>query len=88
MNQSMTQKAKRLFESLVEAKLIEPDFIGLYGNETWVSRGNRAYNIRDLSDEHLSNIVLKYMKKEQGVPQQFLMEQVRRLEEKEKQNVR
>jgi len=75
-----TQLAKQLYRSLRENNSIDIMFTGLWGN-IWVSDHNKAYRVRDLGFHHLSNIVTKYRKRGQQVPQMIWDEYDKKLKE-------
>lgn len=69
-----TRKAKDLYSELCNRGLMSPAFEGLMGDAVWISSGDRAYRLSDLSDGHLHNIAEKYRKKEELVPDCIALE--------------
>lgn len=55
---SKTQQAKRLYRELRDKGSFDLFFTGLYG-EIWISRHDKAYHVKDLGFDHLSNIIAK-----------------------------
>lgn len=75
---TMTQEAKEFRDMLVREGIVSIFFEGLMGDSVWMSSNRRAYRLKDLSDGHLSNIILKYYKNEEEVPQCLIDERDRR----------
>ena len=63
-----TQQARKLHEVLRRFNLVDISFTGLMGDAVWVSDRRKAYRLRDLSDQHLSNIIMKYINNDEGIP--------------------
>ena len=81
-NISATVIAKALYVTLRKHNLITEEFEGLMGDAVWISKGNRAYRLKDLSDGHLDNILKKYKEKEEAVPQVIAEEYANRIDAK------
>lgn len=79
-NPTMTRKARDLYEYLRQEELVSLMFEGLMGDAVWISSGRRAYRLRDLSDGHLGNIHIKYLKNKEEVPEAIKREVERRKE--------
>lgn len=75
-----TQRAKLFYDSLRCDELMTSSFEGLMGDNIWISSNHRAYRLHQLSDGHLTNIILRYLKEEQDVPSCLTEEVLRRKE--------
>lgn len=74
MCKTETQEAKSLYRMLRDDDLVDIMFEGLMGDAVWISSGDRAYRLKDLSNGHLSNIVTKYQRRGEEIPDCILFE--------------
>ena len=75
-----TQRAKTLYSLLRNEDVISITFTGLVADRIWVADKYKAYHLEDLGNTHLSNIVYKYRRNKEKVPEAILEEVENRLE--------
>lgn len=79
-----TQKAKQFFRQLRELGVVDwSTEKGLIG-KVWISSHDKAYRLKDISDQHLSNIMTKYRMNNEAIPENLLIEEERRQNERAK----
>lgn len=59
-NPTATYNARTLYRELLALRVIDYSTHGLVGNRLYISTGDRAYRLEELSDEHLQRIIDKY----------------------------
>ena len=77
-----TQKAKALFSLLREHEIISFGFTGLVADRIWVADKYKAYHLEDLGNMHFSNIIEKYRRNKEIIPDCLLEQLEYRIEAK------
>lgn len=75
-----TQRAKTLYQLLLNDEVISIMFTGLVADRIWVADHYKAYHLEELSAGHLMNIIDKYKRNKEIIPEPLLDEVERRLE--------